>query len=326
MRSRQTLAEHAAQAVRFNGLWWRKLAYLGSVHGPEWWKRWSPPFIAATIFALVGPNRRGAIANMQRVLGTDDSWTGAVAALRMFTEFAYCMSETLEYYSPRSRPLRLELPERDPIVAALDAGRGVVLVTGHFGNWDIAAKTLREYGRPVNVVMAHDVNESTQAYVRAARERAGVRVIFSDTSVFSSLNMIRALRENEVVAIQLDRMLGAGGARLLPFLGHPAPFPSGPFALARLAAAPVIPVFIPRLGPRHYRVHVGEGVTVPREARDGAALDRVMQAIVSQFEAIVRRHPTQWFQFTPFWPDAGAPAGTAPRELARESESRHGRG
>ena len=35
------------RALRFDGLWWRKFAYLGSVYGPEWWKRYSPPWIAA---------------------------------------------------------------------------------------------------------------------------------------------------------------------------------------------------------------------------------------------------------------------------------------
>ena len=308
MSERRSAITHVAEAMRFNGLWWRKLAYLGSVYGPEWWKSYSPPFFAAAIFALIGQNRRGAIDNMRHILGTDDTWTTSVAAMRMFAEFSMCMSETLEYYSPRPKPLRLESPEDTVIAQALRAGRGVVLVTGHFGNWDIAAKTLSEYGRPINVVMAHDANVTTQEYVRAARERVGVRVIFSDSSVFSSLNMVRALRSNEIVAMQLDRMVHSGGARLLPFFGQPAPFPSGPFALARITGAPVVPVFIPRLGRRHYSIHVGDGVHVPREARDGAALDRVMRDVVQQFEAMVRRHPLQWFQFAPFW---GSEAGTA---------------
>ncbi|MCC6847552.1 MAG: hypothetical protein IT294_03555, partial [Deltaproteobacteria bacterium] len=42
------------RALRFDGLWWRKFAYLGSVYGPEWWKRYSPPWIAAIIFLCVG--------------------------------------------------------------------------------------------------------------------------------------------------------------------------------------------------------------------------------------------------------------------------------
>ena len=292
------------QNLRFDGLWWRKFAYLGCVYGPEWWKRYSPPAIAAIIFALVARNRRGAIANMERILG-DRGDSATRAALQMFAQFAHCMTETMEFYGPHPQPIRLDEPLRDDLALALREGHGAVVVTGHFGNWDIAAKTLREYGRPINVVMAREVNATTHDYVRAARERAGVRVLYSDTSVFSSLNMIRALQRNEIVAIQLDRALGAGGTRMVPFFGAPAPFPSGPFVLARLARAPLIPVFIPRLGTRHYAIRVCGSFQLTHEARDARALDRIMADVVGTFEAVVREFPRQWFQFAPFWPTHG---------------------
>lgn len=302
---RSTTARTTA-ALRFDGLWWRKFAYLGCVYGPEWWKRGAPPVIAAIIYALIGRNRRGAIENLQHIHGDGDRRRAARAARRMFAEFAHCMTETMEYYGPHPRPIHFELPSPDLLAAALHDGRGAVLVTGHIGNWDIAAKTLREYNRPINLVMARESNATTQEYVRNMREQHDVRVIYSDTSVFSSLNMIRALRQNEVVAIQLDRMLGAGGARPVPFFGTPALFPSGPFVLARLAGAPVIPVFIPRLGTRHYAVRFGTAHLLSREARDAHALERAMRAVVAEFEDVIRTFPTQWFQFTPFW--SAAPA------------------
>jgi KDO2-lipid IV(A) lauroyltransferase len=295
-------ASRLREALRFDGLWWRKFAYLGCVYGPEWWKLYSPPWFAAAIFLLVGKKREGPVANMQRVLGVPDRGQAMRAALRMFAEFAHCMTETMEYYGPLSKPIRLDLPDPDPVAEALAGGRGAVVVTGHFGNWDVAAKTMRRYGRPVNMVMAREANATTQDYVREAREQAGVRIIYSDSSVFSSLNMINALRNNEVVAMQLDRMLGPGGARMVPFCGALAPFPSGPFVLARLAGAPVIPVFVPRLATRHYEVRVGQAVHLRRDARDPQVLDRVMREIVEQFEAAVREFPTQWFQFASFWP------------------------
>ncbi|HUI25807.1 MAG TPA: lysophospholipid acyltransferase family protein [Candidatus Kryptonia bacterium] len=306
MESRPLLAQ-LTQALRFDGLWWRKFAYLGCVYGPEWWKRYAPPAIAAIIFALIGRNRRGAISNFERILADHNARRSRFAALRMFAEFAHCMTETMEYYGPRPHPIELDLPVHDPLAEALREGRGAVVVTGHFGNWDIAAKTLRDYDRPINIVMAREVNATTQEYVRSAREQVGVRVLFSDTSVFSSLNMIRALRANEIVAIQLDRMLGPGGARMIPFFGARAPFPSGPFVLARLAGAPVVPVFIPRLGTRHYAVRVGRRFRLGRDARDTHVLDRIMTEVVGEFEAIVREFPTQWFQFAPFWPAAAQP-------------------
>jgi lauroyl/myristoyl acyltransferase len=298
-----------ASALRFDGLWWRKFAYLGCVYGPEWWKRGSPPAIAAIIYALVGQNRRGAIENIQRIHGDSDYRRASRAALRMYAEFAHCMTETLEHYGPRPKPVRLDLPARDPIVEALREGHGAVVVTGHIGNWDIAAKTLREYGQAINLVMAREANTTTQDYVRQMRERAGVRVIFSDSSVFSALNMIRALRGNEIVAIQLDRTLGLGTTRAVPFFGAPAPFPTGPFVLARLSGAPLIPVFIPRLGTRHYAVRISDAVRLARDARDAYTLERAMRTVVAEFEAVIREFPSQWFQFSNFWRVAAASAG-----------------
>jgi KDO2-lipid IV(A) lauroyltransferase len=302
MRTTSSLFRTVRQAVRFDGLWWRQFAYLGCVYGPDWWKRLSPSAIAAVIFVLVPRNRRAAIANMQHVLGESNSRRAAGLALRMFAEFAHCYTETMEHFGPRPSPVQIDRPERDPVAECLQEGSGAVIVTGHIGNWDIAAKTLSAYERPINIVMAREVNRTTQEYMREARERTGVRVIYSDTSVFSSLNMIRALRQNEIVAIQFDRMLGTGGARMLPFFGAPAPFPSGPFALARLARTSVVPVFIPRLGRRHYAIRVGTRVRLKREPRDAHSLDTAMMQVVGQFDAIIREFPTQWFQFAPFWP------------------------
>jgi lauroyl/myristoyl acyltransferase len=80
--------------------------------------------------------------------------------------------------------------------------------------------------------------------------------------------------------------------------------------LARLAGAPLFPVFIPRLGSRHYQVRIGAPLRLSREARDAAALDRAMRTVVQEFEAVIREFPSQWFQFVPFWPP-DAPAAAA---------------
>ena len=299
-----------ALSLGVDGVWWRRLATLGSVHAPEWFKRAAPPVVASLIFGFVAERRRGAIDNLQAVLHTD-RWTASWAALRLFSEFAFCTSEAMEQDSPRPGPLRVDRPEPDPVKEALAEGRGVVVLTGHLGSWDIAARALRDFGRPVNVVMAQERNATSRDFVSRAREQAGMRLVLSDTSVFASIGLVAALRRNEIVAIQLDRAHAAGGVRMLPFLGAPAPFPSGPFVLARLARAPIVPVFVPRVGRRHYQIQAGQRIDVPREARDPRVLERVMDEAVRQLEAVVRNHPTQWFHFAPFWPAAPVAAGAS---------------
>jgi lauroyl/myristoyl acyltransferase len=306
------------RALRFDGLWWRKFAYLGSVYGPEWWKRYSPPWIAAIIFLCVGRNRRGALANVRRVLGRRGWIRDHLAAFDVFISFAHCMTETLEFFSPRARPVRVDEPTDDPIKAAIARGRGAVLVTCHFGNWDVGARTLARFGCPFNLVMAREANETTAEYVRQAREDAGVRVLLSDSSVYGSFNMLRALKRNEIVAMQLDRPLGGDGARLTDFFGARAWFQAGPLRLARLAGAPIFPAFALRVGVRHYRIVLGTERTVSRHATI-EEMDRILGSIVAEFEQLVRQHPEQWFQFAPYWPEDAASSAALAKEADKDA-------
>ena len=93
------------QKLRYDGIWWRQLAALGSTYGPEWWKRYSPPLIGAICFGLLKKNRRGAIANMRQIF-PEGGPNPTRAALEMFAEFAFCISETLERFGPRPLPVR----------------------------------------------------------------------------------------------------------------------------------------------------------------------------------------------------------------------------
>jgi len=314
--------ETLPEELRVDGLWWRKFAMLGSVYGPEWWKRYSPPVIALIIFILIPRNRRGAMANLARVLGTSDASVTMPAALRMFVEFAHCMTETMEYFGPRPRAVRVDVPEPDLLAEALEHGRGAVVVTGHLGNWDVAAAALLKYGRSVTVVMAHEANASTHEYVRHMREAHDIRVVYSDESIFSSVHLVRALRANHIVAMQLDRLTPSARNVGVPLFGARARFSAGPFHLARVAGAPILPCFAPRVGLRRYEIRFGRVHELASRARR-SGIETVAAQIAQDFERIVREHPCQWFQFADFWADPDAAALTpGPTRFENEPDSR----
>jgi predicted LPLAT superfamily acyltransferase len=80
------------------------------------------------------------------------------------------------------------------------------------------------------------------------------------------------------------------------FFGVPAPVPLGPFLLARAARAPVLPAFCLLRRDRRYTIVIGEPWTVTA----GGELDALARW-VSVLEAMVRQHPTQWFNFYDVW-------------------------
>ncbi len=280
------------------------MAELGCVYGPEWWRRGLPPVIAAIIFSIA-PEQRAAVLRNQRQLRGSRGWLReGWHAYRVFAECARSMTESLEQWGPRPPRLTLEVPALDIFRAALAEGRGLVISTAHFGGWEVGARFLSDLGRPANIVTAHERNPTARDVVHRLRNRHGVNVIYSDQSVFASLPVLQALRRNEVIGMQFDPWGQPRGARAIEFCGRPAPFQVGPFAIARVARAPIIPMFAVRTGIRRYEMRTA-GRFDPRTAADSAA---AFTATVRTFERLVREHPEQWLMFQDVWHDAAARA------------------
>src|SRR5881296_99486 len=137
--------------LRFDGAAWRRFAELGCVYGPEWWKRGSPPVIAAIIFAIARARRDAVLANQRHVQGPRGWMRERWDAYRVFAQFARSVTEGLEQWGSRPRPLELGYRNAEVFEAALAEHRGLVVLTGHFGSWEVAARMLSHLGRPVNM-------------------------------------------------------------------------------------------------------------------------------------------------------------------------------
>jgi KDO2-lipid IV(A) lauroyltransferase len=290
-------------ALRFDSGAWRRFAELGCVYGPEWWKRGSPPVIAGIIFAIARERRGAVLRNQRQVRGPRGWLRERWDAYRVFAEFARSMTESLEQWGPRPRPITLEVLQPELFRAALAEGRGLVVPTAHFGGWEVGARFLSDLGRPVNLVVAHEPNPTVRDFMHRLRTRHGVNVIYSDRSVFAGLPVLQALRRDEVVGMQIDPWGQPQGAQAIEFCGRSALFQAGPFVLARVARAPLVPVFAVRNGIRRYEMRAA-GRFDPTTAADTAA---AFTATVRAYERLVRERPAQWLMFEDVW--HAAPAG-----------------
>ena len=190
------------------------------------------------------------------------------------------------------------------LVAAIDGtaelqkatrdGRGLVVLTAHLGNWELAGRMLaRDGARPTHVVVAAEADPAVERFLRGGV--APVRFV-TCAAPTASLALLAALRRGEIVALQGDRALGTRGDVLQPFFGAPAPFPLGPFVLARAAGAPVVPAFCLLDADRRYRIVVGAPSSVEAGGEEAA-----LRRWVATLQAMVKRHPAQWFNFYDVW-------------------------
>lgn len=240
------------------------------------------------------PAERVAVrATLARVTGACDGQLDTLTA-RAFRDFAMCFSDLVSTNrQPPRRLLRYVEAVRgvDPIEALTG---GIVSVTAHVGNWELAGRLLAtRSARRTHVVVSPEEAPELERWVR--RSGDGVRFVPRSHPAIG-VELVRALRRGDVVAVQGDRALGTRGDVLIPFFGEPAPFPLGPFLLARAAGVPVVPAFC-LLGPdERYRVEIAPPIVVERGEEEASA--RVWVALL---ERVVREYPTQWFNFFDLW-------------------------
>jgi lauroyl/myristoyl acyltransferase len=285
-------------ALRFDGGFWRRFAELGCIYGPEWLKRASPPAIAAIVYAVARRQRAAVLANQRQVRGARGWLRERWDAYRVFAEFAWSVTEAMEQWGPRPPALDFRARADETFAAALAEGRGLIVVTGHFGSWEVATRGLGPFGRRVNMVTAHELNASAQGFVHAQRTRFESGIIYSDGSPFAGLTILQALRRGEIVGMQIDPWGPLPGSYAVEFCGRSASFQLGPFTIARVARAPLIVVFALRTGIRQYELRARR--FDPRTAAESVA---ALEATVRAYESVVRERPAQWLMFQPVWPD-----------------------
>jgi phosphatidylinositol dimannoside acyltransferase len=275
----------------------RRLAYLGARYGPTFWVRYSPPWFGA-LFALALPDvRRDVRDNLRRVHGPRPGMVERRDVLKTFTDYASCLAESLAAERDDARHARVVVQGGEYLRDAVAAGRGAVLVTAHAGPWDVAARFFADrFGVKVAVVMEAEPDRSARALHDDVRRRSGVEVLRVGDGPTDGLSVLRHVRAGGIAAFQIDRAARSRRSVATSLFGRSFDVPEGPFRLAELAGAPIIPLFAAREGYFDYRIEV-EAPIVLSPRGDAAELGRAAQSVALALERFVRAHPTQWFHF-----------------------------
>ena len=177
-------------------------------------------------------------------------------------------------------------------------GEGIVFMTMHFGNWDLGAAVLVLNGFPISAIADEFPNERLNRLVLGSRRHLGMNIIPVGRM---GPGILRALRNNDVVALLVDVPQPAGGVQV-QFFGSTISVPDGPARIALRARASVVAATLPRL--HAWDDRVGADIApVPFEPTGDQEADvrALTQAVFCQLEELVRRHPEQWYIFRNLW-------------------------
>jgi Kdo2-lipid IVA lauroyltransferase/acyltransferase len=263
--------------------------------------------------------RRGVVEENLRLAfpERDDAWRAAVArgAYRHLGRESAAMLR-LARLDPAAVVERTVTRGWDALQEALAEGRGVLLVTGHYGNWEIAAATVASRGIPVAAIVRRQANRRVDARLDATRHRLGVETVSQRDA---PTRVPRLLRRNGVVGIVGDQDARRAGV-FVPFFGRPASTHRGPALFALRFGAPVFACVARRLPGPEVRYEVsGSRVEVPRSGDLEADVRALTAELAARLEAEIRVAPEQYFWFHRRW------KSRAPEEPGRSAEGISGR-
>jgi lauroyl/myristoyl acyltransferase len=181
-------------------------------------------------------------------------------------------------------------------------GRGFLLVTGHVGNWELGAVTLRAHGLTPAVVGQPELDPDVEAMRVGLRSRLGVESIDIGTSTSTAFRVRAAVDKGRAVALLVDRAYPEDEV-VVDYFSRPTPFLRSPALLARFCKCPVVPGFFLRRSDGSYFNVWGEPIEADEALSPGDDARRIMARVAADLESVVRAHPTQWFNFYRFWKD-----------------------
>lgn len=169
-------------------------------------------------------------------------------------------------------------------------GRGIVVVTGHLGNWEIAGAYIASR-IPFHAVSRRMQNPIFDAYLTRTRAKGGMQMIWDGDAVRVSP---RVLRQNNAVAFLADQDGLGLASTFVPFFGRPAKTPRGPAVFALRLDAPMVFGVSVRQPSGRYAL-ILESVTAPKTGDREADVDALVLAFTQKLEAMIRRYPEQYF-------------------------------
>ena len=211
---------------------------------------------------------------------------------------------------------RVSLEGQEELLALLEEGKGLILVTAHVGCWQAALSALAFLKTPVHLLMQREEGDIDRHYHEHRGEVAPFRIIDPRGEFGGALEMLGVLKRGEILSVMGDRVLGAErNAVSVDFLGAPVRLPVSAYKLASATGAPVGVLLSAKTADDRYQLRLARVIRVPAAlSRKPGALAPYVRQVAETLEEYTRSHPYQFFNFFDMWdPESGIAAAAAPQ-------------
>ena len=265
---------------------------------PYRWVLWLGSLLGCLHGTFGHRQRRRAIRQLQERLGVSEKEARSIAG-RMFANIGKSLLEILWIPALTPATIRRWVTIENPhyLEEAMDRGKGLVLLTAHFGNWEWMAARLVQEGIPVAAIAQPQPGPGLDRLLNEYRQQVGMQPYARGNALVAAL---KALKKGFLLGFLADQDAKQGGI-FVDFFGTPASTPQGPAMFALKAGAPILPAFIVRQPRRGHRILISPPIYADPKQPETAEMERMTREMTRAMEDRIRRYPEHWWWFQRRW-------------------------
>lgn len=181
---------------------------------------------------------------------------------------------------------------------------GGIILSGHFGNWEIAGQLLERLDAKISILMYDEEHQRIKKYLSNVMVERDFDVIPIKKDGSHLFEIKDALSNGRLIAMHGDRFVEGNDVYSVLFLGEKAKFPTGPYHLAARFQVPLLFVYAMKESKYHYHFHAEPPLNIPYPGNikdRKRVVNKFVTRYVSFVEKVLKDYPNQWFNYYNFW-------------------------
>ena len=255
--------------------------------------------LGSLFYVLSKRYRNVALKNLRAAFGHEKSEAEIRKIARQVFKHFTCAAVEFFYFLSLSREqidAMIDVEGCEHLDKALEGGKGCIVITAHYGNWELLARKLVICGYTTNVIARDSDDPGMTGITTRIRESGGYRVFDKDQPLIGAL---RALKHNEALGILPDQNEAHGV--FVDFFSRPVPTATGPAVFSLKSGAPLLPAFASRMPNGRYKATVYPRIEFTPSGDEQKDI-RDLTALINQaIEREIRSNPSQWLWLHDRW-------------------------
>lgn len=271
---------------------WALVRLLGAL--PRGMARAAGAGVGRVAYRLMGRLRKTGLRNLERAFPEKSEMERERILRRLYRNLGWLLAEFCQMprYTRENTQAFLRYEGLDHFLAVQARGKGVLIITGHLGAWELSSFYHSLMGHPMSIVIRRLDNPRVDRLVNTIRCLHGNRVLHKDDF---ARGLLGAMRQGETVGILMDTNMTPPQGVFVPFFGKLACTASGLARVALKTGAAALPGFMLwEESEQKYVLRFGDEIPLARTGDDEADALANTARFTAVIEDWVRRYPDQW--------------------------------